>query len=48
MRNAYGSVARKPEEKRPLGILGHRWEDNIKMRLRTEIIRLRVGRGRLL
>jgi len=27
----YRSLARKPEGKRPLGIIMHSWEDNIKM-----------------
>jgi hypothetical protein len=26
-------LVRKPEGKRPVGTLGHRWEDNIKMNL---------------
>jgi hypothetical protein len=29
-------VVGKPEEKRPLGRPGHRWEDNIKIDLREE------------
>jgi hypothetical protein len=29
--NAYKIVFDRPEEKRPLGISGRRWEDNIKM-----------------
>ena len=33
-RNAYRVLVGKPEEKRPLGRLRHRWEDNIKMDLR--------------
>ena len=33
-RNAYRVLVRKPEGKRPLGRLRHRWEDNIKMDLR--------------
>jgi hypothetical protein len=33
-RNAYSILVGKPEGKRPLGIPGHRWEDNIKMDLR--------------
>jgi len=32
-RGAYGVLVGKPEEKRPLWRLGHRWEDNIKMDL---------------
>jgi hypothetical protein len=28
MRNAYSTLVRTPERKRPLGNLGHRWEDN--------------------
>jgi hypothetical protein len=31
MRGAYRAVVGRPEEKRPLGRLGYRWEDNIKM-----------------
>jgi hypothetical protein len=34
--NAYRILVGKPEGKRPLGILRHRWVDNIKMDL-TEI-----------
>jgi hypothetical protein len=33
MRNAY-NIVQKPEVKKPLGIPGHRWEDNIRMDLR--------------
>jgi hypothetical protein len=33
-RNAYRSFMGKPEEKRSLGRLRRRWEDNIKMDLR--------------
>jgi hypothetical protein len=36
MRNAYNIMAVKHEEKKPLGRLKHRWEDNIRMDL-TEI-----------
>jgi hypothetical protein len=32
-RGVYRSLVRKPEGKRPLGRLKHRWEDNIKMGL---------------
>jgi hypothetical protein len=32
--NAYRSLVGKPEGKRPLGRLRHRWENNIKMNLR--------------
>ena len=35
-RNAYRVFVGKPERKRPLGRLRHRWEDNIKMDLRVE------------
>jgi hypothetical protein len=28
-RNKYRLLVRKPERKRPLGIPGHRWEDDI-------------------
>jgi hypothetical protein len=34
MKNAYGTLVRKPEGKRPLRIPGHRWEDNIRSDLR--------------
>jgi hypothetical protein len=30
-RNAYRILVGKPEGRRPLGILRHSWEDNIKM-----------------
>jgi hypothetical protein len=30
MGNAYRILVRKPEEKRPLGSPGRRWEDNVK------------------
>jgi hypothetical protein len=30
-RGVYRVLVRKPERKRPLGRLRHRWEDNIKM-----------------
>jgi hypothetical protein len=33
-RNAYRILVRKPEGKRPLERLRHRWEDNIRMDLR--------------
>jgi hypothetical protein len=33
MRNAYVILVRKPEEKRPLGGPGHRWEDIIRVEL---------------
>jgi hypothetical protein len=32
-RNAYRVLVGKPEGKRPVGRLRHRWEDNIKMDL---------------
>jgi hypothetical protein len=32
-RGVYRALAGKPEGKRPLGILRHKWEDNIKMDL---------------
>jgi hypothetical protein len=32
-RGVYRGLVRKPEGKRPLGILRSRWEDNIKMDL---------------
>jgi hypothetical protein len=32
-RGAYGVLVGKPEARRPFGILGLRWEDNIKMDL---------------
>jgi hypothetical protein len=31
MRNLYNILVGKPEGKRPLGRLRHRWEDNIRM-----------------
>jgi len=34
MKNAYKILVGKPEEKRPLRELRHRWEDNIRMDLR--------------
>jgi hypothetical protein len=34
MRNAYNILVRKPGGKRPLGGPRHRWEDNIRMKLR--------------
>jgi hypothetical protein len=34
MRNVYEILGRKPEEKRPLGRLRRRWENNIRMALR--------------
>jgi hypothetical protein len=33
-RNAYNKLGEKPEGKKPLGRLRHRWLDNIKMDLR--------------
>jgi hypothetical protein len=38
-KNIHRVLARKPEEKRPLGNSRHRWEDNIKINLRE------IGRG---
>jgi hypothetical protein len=32
-RGAYRALVEKPEEKRPLGILRRRWQNNIKMYL---------------
>jgi ribosome biogenesis protein Nip4 len=34
MRNVYKILVRKPEQKRPLRRLKHRWEDNIRKDLR--------------
>jgi hypothetical protein len=34
MRNAYSILVGKPEGKRPLGRLGHRWENDIRIDLR--------------
>jgi hypothetical protein len=31
MRNVYKILIQKPDEKRPLRRLSHRWEDNIRM-----------------
>jgi hypothetical protein len=46
-RNAYRILVSKSERKRPLGDLGRRWEDNIKMALtetmQTEFTSLRIG-----
>jgi hypothetical protein len=36
-RNTYRILVGKPEGKRPLGRLGCRWEDNIKMDLRDRM-----------
>ena len=51
-RGAYRVLVGKPEVKRPLGRLGHRWDDNIKMALQevgwgtwTGLIWLRIGTG---
>ena len=52
MRDAYRVLLGRPEGKRPLGRLRHRWEDNIKMDLQevdgealTGMIRLKTGAG---
>jgi hypothetical protein len=37
MRYEYKILVRKPEEKRPLGRYGYRWEDNIKMDLKVTV-----------
>jgi hypothetical protein len=37
MRNAYNILVGKPEGKRPLGRLLHRWEDNIIMVLGKKV-----------
>jgi hypothetical protein len=34
MRNAYNILVGKPEGKRPLGMLRHRWEDNVRTDVR--------------
>jgi hypothetical protein len=34
IRNAYNILIGKPEGKRPLGRIRHRWKDNIRMNLR--------------
>jgi hypothetical protein len=55
-RGVYRVLVGSPKEKRPLGILRRRWEDNIKMDLRERginganwILLVRVGsRGELL
>jgi len=51
-RDAYRILVGNPEEKRPLGRPGHRWEENIKMGLQkvgwgewTGLIWLRIGTG---
>jgi len=36
-RNVYKIYVGKPEGKRPLGRLCHRWEDNIRMNLRETV-----------
>jgi hypothetical protein len=51
--NAYKIVVEKPQEKKPLGTLRRRWEDNIKIdlmklgweRVETGFIWLRIGIG---
>jgi hypothetical protein len=51
-RNSYKILVGKPEGKRPLERLGHRWEDNIKMDLSgvvwTGLIWFRIGTSRRL
>jgi len=51
-RGVYNILVGKPERKRPLGRLRHRWEDNIKMDLQevwcgvwTRSRWLRIGTG---
>jgi hypothetical protein len=39
-RNAHKILVGKPEGKGPLGRLGHRWEDNIKMDLKEICVRV--------
>jgi hypothetical protein len=46
-RNAYRILLGKPERKRPLGIPGHRWKDNIERDLR-EIGWCRIGTSAVL
>jgi hypothetical protein len=43
MRNAYNILVGKPEGKRSLGRLRHRWEDNIRMDRRERSCRLDVS-----
>jgi hypothetical protein len=40
-KNAHMILVGKPEGRRPLGIHGYRWEDNIKMYIRE------IGRGNM-
>jgi hypothetical protein len=42
-RNVYGLVVGKPEGKRPLGISGHTWADDIKMDFREGGVFDRIG-----
>jgi hypothetical protein len=42
-RGAYGVLVGKPEARRPLGRLMHRWEDNIKMDLQDVGWEARTG-----
>jgi hypothetical protein len=38
MRSAYKVFVRKPERKRPRGSSRHRWGDNIKMAVKSNIV----------
>jgi hypothetical protein len=42
-RGVYRNLVGKPEEKRPLGRLRHRWEDHIKMDLQDVSCRVWTG-----
>jgi hypothetical protein len=43
MRNGYKTVARKPEGKMPFGRPWHRWEDDIKIYLKKQGVRMWTG-----
>jgi hypothetical protein len=52
VKHSYTVLVKKPDVKRPLGILKRRWKDNIKIVIRrigrevwTELVWLRVGTG---
>lgn len=43
VRNAYKSLVRKSEVKRPVGIRRHRWEDKVKRILGKAVLRMWIG-----
>jgi hypothetical protein len=43
VRGAYNILIGRPEGRRPLGRLRHRWEDNIKMDLRGKGLGMWIG-----